>query len=159
MEEIKKYSFILCLISIFCTLFEMLIPPGKISKTMHTVISLFAVTLAVLPIYNTFKKIDFEFKNFENVPKIKETSNLANSIDDQTLTLASENIKELIATKLKEIGVQAKKIEIFMDKNKDNSILMIKCKIYIESEFEKYKSKIENEISEKLSIKTEVIEV
>ena len=74
MEEIKKYTLILCLISISCTLIEMLVPQGKISKTVHMVISLFAVSLAVLPIYNSFKKIDIEFKNFEQTPNIKESS-------------------------------------------------------------------------------------
>ena len=60
---------------------------------------------------------------------------------------------------LREIGVTSKKIEIFMDNNPEGCIVMIRCKIYIEKEFENFKPQIQKEIKNRLNIEAYVIEV
>ena len=52
-----------------------------------------------------------------------------------------------------------KKIEIFTDKNENNCIVMIRCKIYISSADKDDSQKIKKEIENKLNIATEVISI
>ena len=46
-----------------------------------------------------------------------------------------------------------------MDRNEDNCIVMIRCKIYISNAAEENSEKIKKEIESKLNINTEVISI
>lgn len=159
MTLLQKGASTLCLISIICTLIELLIPEGKTSKTMHLIISLFAVSCVGNSIFSTLKNFNFNFKNsFDNNTTLKSTNFMTN-LKNQTSVLASEKIKDIINDNLKKIEVIPKKIEIFMDKFENDSILIIKADIYIERKFKDFKSKIYDEIDKKLNIKSNIIEV
>ncbi len=158
MESIKSYSLILCVVSIFCTLFEMLIPAGKMSKNMYLTTSLFAVLTVLTPLSSLFRNFNLDYKDLFKKTELKNTSKILNSIDSEISCLAKENIEEIIKLKLNEIDVNPKKIEIFMDIKENPRIVMIKSKIYIESEFINYKSKIISKMLE-INIPTEVFEV
>ena len=158
MESIKSYSLILCVVSIFCTLFEMLIPAGKMSKNMYITTSLFAVLAVLAPLSSLFKNFNSDYKNLFKKTELKNTSKILDSIDSEISYLAKENIEEIIKLKLKKLDVNPKKIEIFMDIKENPCIVMIKSKIYIESEFMNHKPKIISKMLE-MGISTEVFEV
>ncbi len=158
MESIKSYGLILCVVSIFCTLFEMLIPVGKMSKNMYLTTSLFAVLTVLTPLSSLFRNFNLDYKDLFKKTELKNTAKILNSIDSEISYLAKENIEEIIKLKLKEIDVNPKKIEIFMDIKENPRIVMIKSKIYIESESMNCKSKIISKMLE-INIPTEVFEV
>lgn len=159
MENIRNWAAILSLTAVICTLFEIFVPPGKVGKSMHMVISLFAVCLAVFPLISAFRNFKFEFNNLISNAKPKLSAKLAEGVETQASDFISGNIKVVIESLLREIGVTSKKIEIFMDKNPEGCIVMIRCKIYIEKEFENFKPQIQKEIKDRLNIETTVIEV
>lgn len=159
MENIKNWAAILSLTAVICTLFEIFVPPGNVGKSMHMVISLFAVCLAVFPLISAFRNFKFEFNNLVSNAKPKFSAKLAEGVETQASDLISGNIKVVIESLLREIGVTSKKIEIFMDKNTEGCIVMIRCKIYIEKEFENFKPQIQKEIKDRLNIEATVIEV
>ena len=153
MQNIKGWSLIICLATISCTIIELLLPPGKMSKTMYIIISLFILCCGVFSLSN------LQVPNIFSKPKITKNSDFLNSMDFQISNLACENIKTIVERKLSDIGVIPKKIEIFMDTIKDNCILMIRCNIYIENKYQNSKQDIYKAISEKLNIPTKIIDV
>lgn len=104
---------------------------------------------------NKIKKIDFEKLEEKNISKKLES--VSNAADEQTMDIAKKNIEALIKGVLKDNNVDFKKIEIFMDRNQDNCILMIKCKIYIPEDEQGSTEKIIKEVESKLKIKTQVV--
>lgn len=159
MQNVRNWSLYMCLISVGCTMIELLLPPGKMSKTMYTILSLFILCCGISSFNNLRKDCKHILPDLVYKSKLKKSSELLNSIDSQVVNLACENIKTVVSRRLKDIGIVPKKIEIFMDTITDNCILMIRCKIYIENEFKDLKSKIYETITEKLNIQTEIIEV
>lgn len=159
MENIRNWATMLSLVAVICTLFEIFVPPGKVSKSMYMVISLFAVCLAVFPLVSAFRNFKCGFDNLISAAKPKFSTKFTDSVETQASDLISGNIKVVVQSLLREIGVTSKKIEIFMDKNPEGCIVMIRCKIYIEKELENFKPQIQQEIKNKLNISADVIEV
>ena len=58
---------------------------------------------------------------------------------------------------LKNRQIIPEKVEVLMDINKDNCIVMIRCKIYISKNYENLKDSIISSVEKDLNIKTEVI--
>ena len=161
MKSIQNWGMILSLVAVICTVFEMLTPEGKVSKSVSSVISLFAVLTAALPLINLvkglgdFNKYDFSLK----IQKPKQESKLLSGVNDQISELASEGLRPTIESKLKELGVKPKKIEIFMDINENTGIVMIRCKIYTDQKPGVLAPEIEKEISKSLGLEARIIEV
>ena len=71
---------------------------------------------------------------------------------------ACDKIKLIVLKNLKNINVCPKKVQVFMDKDGHGRIVMIRCKISLNSKDINLKEKIKNDIESKLNIKTEVVE-
>ena len=147
MENVRKFSSLVIITCMICVILDLLLPSGKIKKTIHTVITLFTLCSLISPLATKSKNSNLKFKKFlENV-------------DSQVTKLVQGNLKKIIETKLKDLGAPPEKIEIFMDTNKDNCIIMIKSKIYLNEKYKPLKQKIQNEIGTNLNIPIEIIEV
>lgn len=157
MQEIKGCFLTLSLISLACIIFETLIPTGKISVAMKTVISMFIICTAILPFYKICKNFNLKSKDLKIYKDKNQSSKLEKTIENQIYTLSSTNIKEAINITLNKMKVKPKKIEILMDKNETDSIILIKSKIYIDKEYENKETEIKNEIYNKFHIDTDII--
>lgn len=156
MNEVRNWATLMLGCLILCVISEFFIPTGKIGKTINIILSLFVMTsflTLIIPKNKLFSEFHFDS------PKInlKSYEKFQKKINDQTNTLAEKNIKSIIKQLLLDNNISAEKIEIFMDRNEDNCILIIKCKIYILNEDVTVKEKIKNEIEKKLNIETEII--
>ncbi len=163
MGAVKEWSFLICLASIIATSIEFLIPPGKIGKTMHLILGLFSIMIFFSPFSNRYRDFKSFFKNniFSNIPnsnKISEKDSISENINNQVVDTACEKIKLIVSKNLKNINIYPKKIQVFMDKDEHGRIVMIRCKISLNSKDINLKEKIKNEIENKLNIKTEVVE-
>lgn len=157
MNSVNNWCVMLCSLIVASAAFEFLIPPGKISKSINIVLGSLIILLVMTPFTskNKIKKIDFEKLEEKNISKKLES--VSNAADEQTMDIAKKNIEALIKGVLKDNNVDFKKIEIFMDRNQDNCILMIKCKIYIPQDEQGSMEKIIKEVESKLKIKTQVV--
>ena len=159
MDNVKKWSTIISVTYIVCILVQFLIPPGKISKTMNMVLGIFMISSVILVIRQESKKDTINIKSIIETSKLNVPNEFDETIKSQVLELTAENIKGLIKSKLNNIGIFSKKIEIFMDTNEDNCILIIKCKIFLEKKYAQYKIQLYDEILRDLNIRTEFIDV
>lgn len=157
MNSVNNWCAMLCSLIVASAAFEFLIPPGKISKSVNIVLGSLIIFLLMTPFTskNNIRKIDFEKLEEKNISK--KLSSVSKSADDQTMDIAKKNVEALVKGILKDNNINFKKIEIFMDRNQDNCILMIKCKIYISQNEQGGEEKIKKEIENKLNIKTQVI--
>lgn len=157
LDSVNSWSAMLCSFIIACAVFEFLIPPGKISKSVNMVLGALMVFFIMTPFTykNKMKKIDFEKLEEKNISK--KLSRISEVADDQTMDVAKKNIEGIIKGILKDNNINFKKIEIFMDRNQDNCILMIRCKIYIPQNEQGSEEKIKKELENKLNIKTQIV--
>ncbi len=159
MENVRKFSSLVIITCMICVILDLLLPSGKIKKTIHTVITLFTLCSLISPLATKSKNSNLKFKKFLENSSSLPHSKLLENIDSQVTKLATNNLKKIIETKLKDLGAPPEKIEIFMDTNKDNCIIMIKSKIYLNEKYKPLKPKIQNEIGTNLNIPIEIIEV
>lgn len=162
MDVVKEWSFLICFASIITASIEFLVPPGKIGKTMNFVLGIFGIVIFFTPFLGKYKVFEHCFKHniFSDTkkPKVYYKNSLLGDINGQIINQANKKIEPIILRNLKNINVYPKKIEIFMDKNDQENIVMIRCKIFVNPENVNLKEQIINEIENKLNIKTEVME-
>ena len=155
MKYIKNWSVLICLTSKICIIIELVLPPGKMEKTMKMVLGLFTLCAVMSPIKGLSNiKINF---NMANKDFMDDKLGFLNNINSQIESIAQDNIKAIILNTLKDIKINPKNIEIFMDTNEDNCISIIKCKIFLNKEYLDLADKAKNTIESKLKIETEVI--
>lgn len=159
MDNVKKWSTIISVVYIVCVLIQFIIPAGKISKTMNMILGIFMISSVIVTIRQESKKNILNIKSIIEKSKCNMSNELNEAIKLQASELTAENIKGLIKSKLNNVGIFSKKIEIFMDTNEDNCILMIKCKIFLEKKYAQYKVQLYDEILRDLNIKIEFIDV
>lgn len=157
MNSINSWCAMLCSLIVASAAFEFLIPPGKISKSVNVVLGSLVILLLMTPFTfkSKMKKIDLEKLEEKNISK--KLSSISNVSEQQTMDIAKKNVEAIIRGVLKDNNIIFKKIEIFMDRNQDNCILMIRCKIYVPQNEQDSEEKIKKEIENKLNIKTQVI--
>lgn len=153
-----NYSVFICVSCVICSGAKLLMPSGNMSKTMNKVIGVLAIFLFVFPFKQRFGEFKSSIKKFSKPNDSLSSNSLSDNVQIQASTLASENIKSAIESKLKDINVIPKKIQIFMDTPRDSCIVMIRCKIFIDSKYSSVKSKIQSEISREFNIPTEIVD-
>lgn len=156
MNAVKNWSAVISGSVLLCIILEFLIPPGKIGKSMNIIFGAFIMCSAI----GCFKSFDIRnFKSNFNLKNFKAPEEKNKKLKSSAEDIITRNIEAIIQRILKDINVSYKKIEIFMDRNEDNCIVMIRCKIYISNTDKDNSEKIKKEIENRLNISTEVISV
>lgn len=157
MNMIKEWSALLCITAIICTLIEFLIPPGKIEKTLNMVLGTFMVCAFIMPISTLKNNLNSSFEGiFSNTPTLSQKAT-QEILNNQVFEETKKNVETVIMRYLKNRQIIPEKVEVLMDINKDNCIVMIRCKIYISKNYENLKDSIISSVEKNLNIKTEVI--
>lgn len=155
MNIVKNWSAVLSGSILVCMILEFLIPPGKIGKSVNIVLGAFVMCSAIgcLKSFSMRNfKSDFNLKNFELQEEEK-----AKKLESATEEIVAHQMEYIIQRILKDINITYKKIEIFMDRNEDNCIVMIMCKIYISNPSAEICEKIKKAVDDKLNISTEIV--
>ena len=156
MNTVKNWSAVISGSVLLCVILEFLIPPGKIGKSMNIIFGAFVMCSAI----GCLKSFDIRnFKSHFNLKNFKAPEEKTKKLKSTAEDIITRNIEAIIQRILKDINISYKKIEIFMDRNEDNCIVMIRCKIYISNAAEENSEKIKKEIESKLNINTEVISI
>lgn len=158
MNTVREWSALLCVTTLICTLIEFLIPPGKIEKTINMVLGTFIVCAIIVPVSVLKNNLNSSFENiFSNISVFPQEEITKKDLSIQVSKETKNNIETVITRYLKNIKIIPQEVEILMDINKDNCIVINKCKIYISKNYENSKNLIISSIEKDLNIKTEVI--
>lgn len=153
---LNSWSALICGSSMVCILIELLLPPGKMEKTVRIVLNVFFLCVLIFSI-KSIKKINFKFDKIAldgNSQKTQFLQNVNNQLEDAS----KENVKAVVRGALRAEGIKPQNLEIFMNNMEPNGIPIIKCKVHILKNQMGLASKIKNEIQTKFKIDTEVIE-
>ena len=142
MNAVKNWSAVISGSVLLCVILEFLIPPGKVGKSMNIILGAFVMCSAI----GWFKSFDVRnFKSSLNLKKFEAPEEKTKKLNSTAEEIIARNIESIIQRILKDINVPYKKIEIFMDRNEDNCIVMIRCKIYISNSAKDDSEKIKKE--------------
>ena len=145
--------------SIICVIIEFLIPPGKTGKTMNIILSLFIMASLIDLTQHQRRSKNFKIFKTDSIALQSQNKKFTSKIESQTDTLINQGLETIIRDNLKDFKINPEKIEIFTDKNEDNCIVMIRCKIYVRKEELKFAIKAKETIEKELNISTEFEEV
>ena len=69
LNSVNTWSVMLCSLIMVCSVFEFLIPPGKISKSVNMVLGALMIFFIMMPFTskNKIKKIDYEKLKEKNI--------------------------------------------------------------------------------------------
>lgn len=150
----KCFAASICFSAIACSILELLLPSGKLEKTVNFVFGAFMVCALIIPIFNVVSKINLNFKQYG---ELKIENKFKRKVDKQVKDAVNKKTETLIRESLKEKGIEIIKVEVFTDTNEDNSISINKVRIYIKKGDEIISKQIRKQVEKKLGIKTEVI--
>ena len=129
-------------------------------KIMNIVLSIFVIACVVDFFDSITHSIKFNFDKIKNISANSDyNKKILKKVDNQVENYAVKNLKRIIYNYLLGYKLKAKKIEIFMDKNDEGSIVIIKCKIYISSEYDYSEDELRANIKRDLHLEAEIIEV
>lgn len=155
MSAIKSWSMTICLISVICTIVEVLFPSGKMEKIFKVVLGIFMLCSLLVPLKNIFKNINFDTKKPEI--SVKDSGKLKSATDEQARLAAKKNLERIIKNLLEEKSIKPEKINIIMDTNSESSILIKKIEIFLARGDESKRESVKNELEKKLELKIDVV--
>lgn len=142
-----------------CVLAEFFIPKGKIGKSINIILSMFVISAFMTAINTAEQSLNLKLPQLDENSFIKNTKKFTAKIENQTEKLMNKSLEAAVSQELMGFKINPKKIEIFTDKNEDNCIVMIRCKIYIQNNEPGDTKKAKEMIEKNLGICTEFIEV
>lgn len=157
MSAIKSWSMTICLVSILCTLLEILFPQGKMEKIFRVVLGVFLLCALLVPIGSTLKNINFDAKKTENFIKDKDKIKFKSTVDDQVKASAEKNLRASIEKILAAKGIKPEKINIFMDTTADNCISIGKIEVFLPKGDESKRDTVKNDLEKILELKIDVV--
>lgn len=133
-EAANNWYAIICTSSIICAMVEFLIPPGKIGKIISSALSVFMICTFLNSALTFKREVEMKLSYLSNGHKLTSENNIAKfseNVNRQFDSLVESNLEKIIRAFLNDLKINPKKIKIFTDKNENNCIVMIRCKIYI----------------------------
>ena len=147
----------ICLVSILCTLLEILFPQGKMEKIFRVVLGVFLLCALLVPFGSTLKNINFDAKKTENFIKDKDKIKFKSTVDDQVKASAEKNLRASIEKILAAKGIKSEKINIFMDTTADNCISIGKIEVFLPKGDESKRDTVKNDLEKILELKIDVV--
>lgn len=160
MNWIREWAFSICITLIAISLFSMLMPKGSMEKTVKFTISLFFLSCLIGPFI--FNPPSFSlFTNFSN-KNIKDSLNyeIVKTVHNQVLVSIENIIRRNITQFLKKNNINninIKKIEININISDDNSILINRIDIFLDSSYKMMDNQIRNIIKKEVEIEPSII--
>lgn len=159
MNEWGSWFGLISTTSAVCILAEFFIPKGKIGKSINIILSLFVLSAFVGAINTGKQSLNFKMPKSDEFLPTKNAKKFTDKIEKQTEQLMNKSLEAAVRQELTVFKINPKKIEIFTDKNEDNCIVMIRCKIYIQKNEPGDAEKAKETIEKNLRICTEFTEV
>ena len=154
MGAIKQWATAICFVAVAVSIVEMLIPNGKTEKIMRLVLGCFMLLAIMLPLKNGLSGIAPKFKKHD---PLTDYSEFSKNIQDQSVNSIKSSLNSIIENSLKEKKIVVKKVDIFMDTNKDNCISIKKIKVFLKKNDENKISAAKEILEKKLGLPTEVL--
>lgn len=154
MSGVKEWVVVICISVIACTMLEFITPDGKMERIVRFVFGAFMIIAIIGPLINMNLDTSFEIKNKKFVDI--NSSKLSENIYEQSLDVASKNIKRVIKDELKDMNLKYKKIDVIMDKRDKGCISISKVKIYTDNENLNKKEEVRKKLKEKLDLNIEI---
>ena len=149
MEEIIKWANIVCTVAVICSLCEMIIPQGDLSKAFYFVLGIFLIVSVLIPFSDMIKnfRIESVFREENRVVSAEMTA-----VDDLHIAYGKSVIEDIVADTLKENHLPYEKIEINMDSSQGKSIDIIRAEIYVGAEEQNRLEEYRTAVKEKTGI-------
>lgn len=144
-----------CLISIICTVIEILFPKGKMEKIFKVVLGIFMLCSLLFPLKNLLKNIHFDAKNPENF--IKNKGKLKSTVDEQTKNTVQKKIKQTVEQILSKKNIKPEKINVIMDTTREDCISFKKIEVFLSRSDETKKDTVKSELEKILELKIDVV--
>lgn len=155
MSAIKSWSVTICVVSVICTIIEILFPKGKMEKIFQVVLGVFMLCSLLIPLKKTLASINFDAKKPENF--VKDKGKLKNTTDDQIKITVQNNLKRTVEKILAAKNIKPEKINVIMDTKQDSCISIKKIEVFLSRGDENKKDTIKSELEKILALKIDVV--
>lgn len=156
MSGVREWISVICISAVSCTMLEFMAPNGKMEKIVRIVFGSFMIIAIITPLVNIVININFKLDN-DNKDLNEISSNFNQKICEQSIGLASNNIKKIVENELNRMNLRSKKIDVIMDKKDKDCISINKVKIYIDNSMLKNKEEVKNKLKKKLNLDIEIL--
>ncbi len=166
-EAANNWYAVICASSIICAMVEFLIPPGKVGKIISSALSVFMICTFLNSALTFKQEVETKLSYLNHDHKLTSENHIAKfseNVNRQIDSLVESNLERIIRAFLNDLKINPKKIEILTDKNEDNCIVMIRCKIYISGDERGSANNVKTEkakleIKKHLNINAEFVEI
>ena len=154
MSAVKSWSVTICIVSVICTVIEILFRKGKMEKVFQVVLGIMLCSLLITQ-KKTLENINFDAKKPENF--IKDKGKLKSTTDDQIKITAQNKLKRTVEKILAAKNIKPEKINVIMDTNQESCISIKKIEVFLSRGDENKKDTIKSELEKNLELKIDVV--
>lgn len=133
MDGVVQWAAVICTAAVVCTLTEFLTPKGNMEKIVQYILGVFMLCAIVVPVAQTVFNFDLSFEKSQQ--DITQASSMADTAEQQTVSLGKTQIENMIISTLSGINVVPDKIVIDTDKTDDGSISIILVTVYVGQQY------------------------
>ncbi len=154
MDAIKTIGMSICITIIVTSIFSMLLPHTKLDKVIKFSISLFFLTGIISPFFTTELKFNLDIDDI--VPE-QSAVQLDQTMQNQFISVAQTNLENAVKRMLKNDGINAIKVEVYINKLDKDNISISKLMVYIENDTKASSKKIEDLVKKEVGLVPTII--
>ena len=143
------------MVSIVCTVIEILFPKGKMEKIFQVVLGVFMLCSLLVPLKKFLTNINFETKKPENF--VKDKGKLKSTTDDQIKIAAKNKLRRTIEKILAAKNIKPEKINVIMDTNQESCISIKKIEVFLSRGDENKRDIAKSELKKILELEIDVV--
>ena len=157
MDNVRQWAFGICAASIACALAQMLLPSSSLQKTFQMTCSVFFLSCLLSPVLfapwtiDSAQLVDFQSQVTEKAEHLEET------LREDTIYLAEENLKNRLEEILLEQEIIARKISVQAHDVGDGRISITECEIQLEEKDADRCTLLQTYLQERLEMEVKVI--
>jgi stage III sporulation protein AF len=147
MEAIRQWATSICVTIVIVAIFSMLVPKGSMEKVVKFTVSVFFLISLLYPLMTNIGDFTLDV-SAEYTEGKQDTSQLEESMNQKLLDITQAKIVRQLEQILHNNEIETKKIEVIININEDNSILISKLVIKLDSSYKSEESKIKKIVKE-----------
>lgn len=113
METVREWGIALCAAAVLCAVFGMIVPEGKMSKQLRTIMSMVVLCVILSPV-STISDCSRRLESVSAEPVLAD-SELSGLIEEQTASAMSDAVCRLVSSELEEMNISPRNISVCVD--------------------------------------------
>ncbi len=132
MDAVRTWIIGICAAAVAASIARIITPSGGVQRTMKIISAVFMLCIVTSPLIG---EISFDFSKELDAVSIPQSSELSDTVMQQTEVYTQSQLKSLMESYLKKYGIERARISIIMEREQDMRISIVRAEAGVSEEY------------------------